>query len=303
MENTLKYAIFSLSAIGTVSAIILYFIAQKFKVEEDPRIDEVEEALPAANCGGCGYPGCRNFAEACVKATDLTNLYCPAGGAETMKNVAKILGLEAAEQIPMIAVVRCSGSLENREKTTIYDSAKTCLIASSVYSGDTGCEYGCLGHGDCVASCLFDAIHMNEITCLPEVDQDKCTACNACVKACPKAIIELRKKGPKNRRVFVSCINKEKGGIARKSCKVACIGCMKCQKECPFEAITVENNLAYIDFEKCKLCRKCVSVCPTSAIVEANFPPIIKKMDPDPEAINSTENKKAAPEKEQKLND
>ncbi len=288
MENTLKYAVLSLSAIGTVAAIILFFIAQKFKVEEDPRIDEVEETLPAANCGGCGYPGCRNFAEACVNATDLSNLKCPAGGAETMQEVAKILGLEAAEQIPMIAVVKCSGSLENRPKTTIYDSAKTCQIASSVYSGDTGCEYGCLSHGDCVTSCLFDAIHMNKNTGLPEVDQEKCTACNACVKACPNNIIELRKKGPKDRRVFVSCINQEKGGIARKSCKVACIGCMKCQKECPFDAIVVDNFIAYIDFEKCKLCRKCVSVCPTSAILETNFPPK-KIVEPIKEEVASTE--------------
>lgn len=114
---------------------------------------------------------------------------------------------------------------------------------------------------------------MNPETLLPEVIDDKCTACGACVKACPKFIIELRKKGPKSRRVFVSCINKDKGGPARKACKVACIGCGACKKACPFEAITIENNLAYIDYNKCKLCRKCVEVCPTNAIHELNFPP------------------------------
>lgn len=266
-------AVISLGAIGAIGAVVLYAASKKFEVYEDPRIAQVQEILPAANCGGCGYPGCGGFAAACVKSDSLDGLFCPVGGNDTMNQVASILGREAAVSAPMIAVVRCNGSCENRKHTNQFDGAKSCAVASALYGGETGCSYGCHGFGDCVKVCTFDAIHINPETQLPEVDEDKCTSCGACVKACPKAIIELRKKGPKSRRVFVSCVNKDKGGVAKKACDAACIGCSKCFKECPFEAITIANNLAYIDYDKCRLCRKCVDVCPTHAIHELNFPP------------------------------
>lgn len=272
MTTTIIYTIISLCAIGIASAVILYFVAQKFKVEEDPRIDTVESILPGANCGGCGKPGCRGFAEATVKATSLDGLFCPVGGAETMTKVAAALGMEVTVQTPQIAVVRCNGTCDHRQRTSQYDGYKSCAIEHSLYRGETDCTFGCLGCGDCVTACLFDAIHMDE-NGLPVVSEEKCVACGACVKACPRNIIELRNKGVKGRRVFVCCVNKDKGNIARKACTAACIGCGKCVKECPFEAITLENNLAYIDFRKCRLCRKCVSVCPTHAIHEVNFPP------------------------------
>ena len=272
MTTTIIYTIISLCAIGIASAVILYFVAQKFKVEEDPRIDTVESILPGANCGGCGKPGCRGFAEATVKATSLDGLFCPVGGAETMTKVAAALGMEVTVQTPQIAVVRCNGTCDHRQRTSQYDGYKSCAIEHSLYRGETDCTFGCLGCGDCVTACPFDAIHMDE-NGLPVVSEEKCVACGACVKACPRNIIELRNKGVKGRRVFVCCVNKDKGNIARKACTAACIGCGKCVKECPFEAITLENNLAYIDFRKCRLCRKCVSVCPTHAIHEVNFPP------------------------------
>ncbi len=262
-----------LGVIAIISALLLYFVSKKFEVYEDPRIGAVSEVLPQANCGGCGYPGCSGFAAACVGASSLEGLFCPVGGSAVMGQVADILGMSAAAADPMIAVVRCNGTCEARPKVNEYQGAKSCKIASVLYAGETGCSFGCLGLGDCALSCDFDALHMNPVTGLPEVDEEKCTSCGACVKACPKMIIELRKKGPKGRRVFVSCVNKDKGGVAMKACKSACIGCGKCQKTCPFEAITVENNLAYIDHNKCRLCRKCVAVCPTGAIHETNFPP------------------------------
>lgn len=279
MSSLLITTIISLSILGSVLAIILYVVAQKFKVIEDPRIDDVEQSLPGANCGGCGYPGCRGFAEACVKAEMLDSFFCPVGGNDTMKAVATVLGKQAIEKEPMVAVVRCNGSYANRNKTSVYDGAKTCAISNSLFSGETGCQFGCLGLGDCVSVCTFDAIKMNEDTGLPVVDEDKCTSCGACVKACPKLIIELRNKGKKNRRIFVSCISTEKGGIAKRHCEVACTGCTKCVKVCSFDAVKVENNLAYIDFNKCTLCRKCVEECPMNVIHEINMPPRRKKVE------------------------
>ena len=273
MSQIILFTILTLVAIGAAAAIILYFVAQKFKVFEDPRIDQVEEALPAANCGGCGFPGCRNFAETLVKTESWDDLFCPVGGNDTMAKVASILGKEAIEQAPRVAVIRCNGAPEFRPRTNVYDGAPTCAIAHSLYTGEGGCPHGCLGCGDCVVVCNFDAIHMDPLTELPVVVDDKCTACGACVDACPRDIIELRKKNKKDRKIFVSCINEEKGAVAKKNCSVACIGCSKCFKVCPYEAITMNNNLAFIDSDKCKLCRKCVVECPTSAILEIHFPP------------------------------
>jgi len=296
--------ILALCAIGVTAAIILFFVAQKFKVYEDPRIDEVEEALPAANCGGCGYPGCRGFAEALVKANDISKMNCPVGGVAVMSKVGAILGHEVKAADPTVAVVRCNGTCDNRPKTNQYDGASSCTIAASLYSGETGCQYGCLGLGECVDACNFDAMYMDKETGLPVIIEDKCVSCGACVKACPNNIIELRKKGPKSRRIFVSCVNKDKGGIAKKACGVACIGCGKCVKECPFDAITLENNLAYIDYNKCKLCRKCVVVCPTKAIHELNFPPRKEKSadKPTPKTVKPVATPKAeqAPKEEPK---
>ena len=270
--NIILITVITLAALGGVSAIILYFVAQKFKVFEDPKIDEVEQVLPAANCGGCGFPGCRAFAEALVKSDDISTMNCPVGGAPVMSSVAEILGKAVSAAAPKVAVVRCNGTCDFRPKQTTYDGATTCAIAAAHYGSETGCSYGCYGLGDCVAACDFDAMYMDEKTGLPVIIEDKCVACGACVKACPKSIIELRNTGPKGRRIFVSCVNKDKGALAKKACEVACIGCGKCEKVCEFDAITIANNLAYIDYNKCKLCRKCVSVCPTNSIHEINFP-------------------------------
>ena len=269
-----------LTLIGVLGAVLLYFVSRKFEVKEDPRIAEVAEVLPQANCGGCGFPGCAAFAGACCKSADLEGLFCPVGGSPVMEKVSGILGLVAQKQDPLIAVLRCNGTCEARPRTNIYDGAASCAVASALYKGDTDCAWGCVGLVDCVRSCNFDAMAMDPETRLPLIFEDKCVACGACVKACPKTLIELRKKGPKGRRIFVSCRNKDKGGAAKKACGNACIGCSLCFKECKFEAITIADNLSYIDHTKCRLCRKCVSVCPTHAIHELGFPPPKEKPAP-----------------------
>lgn len=295
MTGTIIQTIVILSVLGLVLAVVLYLVAKKFKVEEDPRIDEVEKVMPGANCGGCGYAGCRAFADAAVKAGNLDSNFCPVGGNEVMKKVAQILGYEVKEKAPMVAVVRCNGTCDNRPKTNEYDGAVSCKVKAALYSGDTACSFGCLGCGDCVSACQFGAIVMNPQTGLPVVDESKCTACGACVKACPKSIIELRSKGPRGMRMFVSCVNKDKGIVAKKACSAACIGCGICAKTCTHDAITVESNLAYIDFAKCKLCRECEAVCPTGAIHGVNFP---KPLDKDAIKARIDERKRKAKEAE-----
>lgn len=277
MSSSLVSTVLILTLLGLLLSVLLYLLAKKFKVEEDPRIDEVEKTMPGANCGGCGFAGCRAFAENAVKSPTLDGIFCPVGGNEVMKKVAAILGREVKTQAPMVSVLRCNGACEFRPKTNLWDGVQSCRVKANLYSGDTACSYGCLGCGDCVAACKFDALHMDPVTGLPVVDEQKCTACGACVKACPKQLFELRAKGPRGMRMVVECRNHDKGPVARKACSVSCIGCSLCFKTCTHDAIVMDNNLAYIDFNKCKLCRECEAVCPTGAIHGINFPKPLDK--------------------------
>src|SRR5512133_3721075 len=173
MGTIIFFTIISLSILGAVAAVVLYFVAQRFKVYEDPRIDLVEAELPAANCGGCGYAGCRNLAETLVKSETFDGLFCPVGGNDVMAKIASILGREAVSQDPRIAVLYCNGSCEFRPRTNKYDGTQTCAIASSLYSGETGCTYGCHGFGDCATVCTFDALHIDKVIGLPHMADKK----------------------------------------------------------------------------------------------------------------------------------
>lgn len=288
--NLILYSLLVLGVLGALLAVVLFIVAQKFKVEENPKIEEVEQHLAGANCGGCGFAGCHQFAEACVKAAEEKNsiegMSCPAGG--NMPKVAEVLGLSVEESEPKVAVVRCNGSCQNAPKKVHYEGADICAFATTLYAGENGCPNGCLGLGDCVKKCQFDALHLNPETGLPEVDENKCVGCGVCAKSCPRGVIELRPRGKNNRRMYVSCVNTEKGAITMKNCNVGCIGCGKCAKTCPFEAIEMRGTLAYIDPSKCKSCRKCEEVCPRGIIIAHNFPP--RKPKTESPEINNTEN-------------
>ncbi|RRC97866.1 Fe-S cluster domain-containing protein [Prevotella sp. OH937_COT-195] len=302
--NFILTAVLVLGAIALASAMILYVCSKKFAVKEDPRLGKVAELLPGANCGGCGFPGCSGLAGALIKAADagsIENLNCPVGGNDVMNNIADLLGITISNSEAKVAVIKCNGTCDQRPRISSYDGLRTCAAMHAACAGETWCGYGCLGCGDCVSVCQFGAININKETGLPEVDENKCEGCNACVKACPRSIIELRKKGPKGRRVYVRCVNKDKGATAIKACKAACIGCGKCFKECKFEAITIEKNLSYIDPNKCRLCRKCIDVCPTSAIISLNFPAPSTKSVTMQNAIKQNENPANAPKEEKEI--
>lgn len=302
--NVILIAVIVLGGVGLVSALVLYLASQKFAVYEDPRIAQVAEVLPQANCGGCGYPGCSGFAGACVKAADggsIDGLLCPVGGQAVMEQVAGILGMQASAAAPKVAVVRCTGTCDARPHGVEFDGAHSCRIQNMTGMGETQCLYGCLGEGDCSHACLFGAIKVNPETRIAEVDETKCTGCGACAKACPRGIIELRPVGPKGRRVVVLCNNKDKGALAVKECKHSCIGCGKCVKTCEkFEAITLDANLAHIDPDKCKMCRKCEDACPRGAIHAFNFPPRKPKTVAPVNGLQTTDNgqQTAAPKSE-----
>ncbi len=297
--DTIFQAICILGLVGMILASVLYLVLRKFAVNEDPRLAKVNAILPGANCGGCGFPGCDAMAAACIKAADkgsFEGLSCPVGGKVVMDQIATVLGMECnSGNVMKMAVVRCNGSCDLRPQIRIYDGVKSCRVAHTTSMGDTACAYGCLGCGDCVAKCQFGGITMNPNTGLPDVNPDLCTACGACVKACPRGLIELRLVTSQKTGMVVKCLNKDRGVIAKNACEVSCIGCKLCMKNCESGAITVEDNLAYIDATLCTLCGKCEIACPRKSIHKIGkwdvpIEEVVKKVPSQGEPVKQTIN-------------
>jgi len=253
--------IITMAALGLFFSIGLVFAYKKLKVEEDPKVEKVSEILPQANCGACGFSGCRAFAENVV-AGNVEVHGCPVGGEETARKIAAILGVEPGEIIPKIARLHCRGNRQAALSRGTYLGIPTCEAAHLV-GGNKQCSFGCLGFGDCVRACPFDAIHMREDG-LPALSEDKCTGCGKCVDACPRNLFQLH---PRDQNILVFCRSEDRGPAAKKACKNACIACGICSRACP-EAIEIDNYLAKIkNFKKIPPEKfPEIEKCPTGAI-------------------------------------
>ncbi len=265
-------AVLALGGLGFIFGAILSYASKKFEVYVDPKIQQTLELLPGANCGGCGFPGCAAMAEAIVKK-GIPVATCPVISLINRQKIEELLGLgdktdTTKKPVFKAALVKCNGLDTEEYQKFSYMGVKDCQAAVLLQNGPWLCPHRCMGLGSCERSCPFDAIKIGPHH-LPIVDEEKCVACGKCVLACPKQLIELVDK---EQKVHVKCNSTEKGADTRKVCKVGCIGCGLCQKVCAYDAITIENNLARIDYRKCVQCGACVAKCPQHTIIMENKP-------------------------------
>ena len=257
-----------LAGIGIFFGFVLGLANKKLKVETNPLISEVEEVLPKGQCGACGYAGCSAYAEAVVMHPDVPPNLCVPGKQAVADEVSRLTGKAAEKVEPRIAHIRCAGSPNKAKMAFHYTGVKDCAAANMLHFGPKECKYGCLGFGNCVKECKFDALSMGD-SGIPVVDPTKCTGCGSCEKACPKKVIEMQVLGAP---VKIDCNSRDKGAVARKFCSAACIGCGICARSCPYQAIHVQDNLACVDTSICMAnCSEpvCFAKCPTGAIKAA----------------------------------
>ena len=251
-----------LSVLAILFTVLILVISKYCAVKEDPKIAEVTENLSGANCGGCGFAGCADFAKALVEGRAEVNC-CSATSKEGKAKIGQILGVEVEDTIAMVAVVKCAGNNDLAVKKFDYVGNKGCDKKVAYFGGDKVCSFGCLGDGTCALKCSNGAISTDNG--VAKIDKDLCGGCGACIKVCPKSTIELI---PKSATVYVACSNKCKGKDVMNACKVGCIGCSLCEKNCPENAITMVDNLPVIDYTKCSGCKTCVAKCPKKVIKE-----------------------------------
>ncbi len=254
-------AVAALGGLTAALASMLVLANRRLHVAEDPRIDIVEDLLPHANCGACGQPGCRPFAEALVRG-DAQPGECTVSPKSGQERIAGFLGVEVGDVEKRVARLACAGAANVSRSHARYDGPMTCRDATLVSGGGKGCFWGCLGLADCFEACDFDAIHMNEHA-LPVVDEGKCTACADCVDACPKDLFSIQ---PANHRLWVACSSLEKGDELVEDCEVACTACGRCAMDAP-ELIVMRDNLAVIDYGRPHDTHVPIQRCPTGAIV------------------------------------
>ena len=271
------YAVATLGGVGAILGILLGVAAHFFAVASDPRVEAVREALPGANCGACGYAGCNKFAEAVVEGAAPVN-GCIPGGSMAAEAIAAIMGQEAASVKPLVAAVFCRGDRRRSRDLFLYDGVSDCAYAQQYHGGFKACPDGCLGLGSCVRACPFEAISMG-VGGLPQVDEAICGGCGLCRDACPRGIIRLIPRGEQGHLVW--CSSRERGKTVSRACEVGCTGCKACLKACPREAITVEDNLAVIDLDKCDDCGLCVEKCRFNAIHPRREPAVDEAAGPE----------------------
>ncbi len=249
--------------LGGLLAGVLAIASKRFYVYEDPRIDQVEAMLPHANCGACGLPGCRVFAEKVV-AQEITPGKCSVSPESALENIAGFLGVDVGVQEKRVARLACAGGNSVARQRVRYQGLNTCRAANLVAGGGKGCAWGCLSFGDCAEVCDFDAIVMNDQG-LPVVDEEKCTACGDCVEICPKGLFSVH---PISHHLWVACKNEALGDDAEVECEVACTACGRCVLDAPAGLLRIENNLVIADYDKNDVAtEECIQRCPTGAIV------------------------------------
>lgn len=262
MNSILLSSILVLGGIGLFCAVMLFVASKFFSVAVDERVEKLVEILPGANCGACGFAGCTQYAKDLIRGRAKYN-GCTVLDEEKSASIALLLGVESDFKDRQVAILRCQGGNQIVHKRSIYQGIKSCRAVSLFAGGDKECVYSCLGYGDCMRICPFQAISNGEDG-LIRIDREKCTGCGKCMSECPKGILSLI---PRSSEVYIACLSRDRGKKVMQVCKLGCIACKKCEKVCPEEAISVEDHLANIDFQKCNGCGLCLDTCPTKSII------------------------------------